>query len=158
MKKIKVNGLITEELQKYLIERFNNASAGIGQCAYIVYNASKFTDEGEIVDNLRVLDQIRRASLKEIMGAFTPNEWMFFADILNGTMITAEFRCLQSGLIAEMEDSIHFDNAAAKWKIDADKLYEKVERLTGAQIDALYYRVEQFWKDENRDLEKWSKW
>ncbi len=101
---------------------------------------------------------IRRASLKEIMGVFTPPEWMFFADILNGTIITAEFRCLQSGLIAEMEDSIHFDNAAAKWKIDADKLYEKVERLTGAQIDALYYRVEPFWKDENRDIEKWSRW
>jgi hypothetical protein len=33
-----------------------------------------------------------------------------------------------------------------------------VEKLTGAQIDALYYRVESFWNDENRDMETWQKW
>lgn len=36
-------------------------------------------------------------------------------------------------------------------------LVSKVQQLTGAQIEALYTFVEEFWNDENRDLEVYSK-
>ena len=30
--------------------------------------------------------------------------------------------------------------------------------LTGAQVDALYARVESFWDKPDRDLDEWAKW
>ena len=89
------------------------------------------------------------------------------ADSLNGTIITPEFRCNTGGLIASVEDSNDFDNLAAKWKVDVGALIEKIKKLTGAQVDAIYSRIESFWNhtaEGNADqtsewnLNKWSVW
>lgn len=150
---------ISEELKEFLKEKFGNVSLGVTTATELLKVANDLKiSMYEIADQLQFLQQIRRASLREIKGVFTPAEWGFFADILNGTIITPEFRCLQSGLIAEVEDAEHFDGTATKWNVNVEKISEKIQNLTGAQIDALYYRVESFWNDENRDMETWQKW
>lgn len=150
---------ISDDNQKFLKENFNNVSAGISTSIDILRRSKDLNvDAYDIIDQLQFLQQIRRASLREIQGIFLENEWGFIVDILNGTLIPAEFRCLQSGLIAEMEDAEHFDSSATKWNVDLQKISDKVRSLTGAQIDAIYYRVKQFWDDPNRDLDSFTKW
>lgn len=150
---------ISESLKDFLKAKFGNVSLGITTGTEVLKAADSLKiDVYGIADQLQFLQQVRRASLLEIKGIFTPEEWKMFADILNGTMITAEFRCLQQGLIAEIEDSEHFEFGASKWGVSVPEVSEKIVKLTGAQIDAIYYRCEQFWKSDNLDLEQWSKW
>lgn len=63
-------------------------------------------------------------------------------------------------LVASIEDSDLYDGLGAKRDVDVKALCDKVSNLTAAQVDAVFARVEAFWNsdDEERDLEKWSKW
>ncbi len=111
-----------------------------------------------IAQSITELQMIRRRSQGELKGIFTPAEWSYMADSLNGTMITAEFRCLPVALVAGIEDSDQYDGLGAKWGVDVKKLCAKVEKLTAAQVDAVFARVEAFWDSEHRDVEKWAIW
>lgn len=113
-----------------------------------------------IAESVNELQMIRRRSQGELKGIFTPAEWCYMADSLNGTMITAEFRCLQGALIASVEDSDLYDGLGAKWNVDVKALCDKVSNLTAAQVDAVFSRIEAFWNsdDEERDLDKWAEW
>lgn len=114
----------------------------------------------KISESITELQMIRRRSQGELKGIFTPSEWCYMADSLNGTIVTAEFRCVPSALVASIEDSDLYDGLGAKWDVDVKALCDKVSNLTAAQVDAVFARVEAFWNsdDEERDLEKWSKW
>lgn len=112
----------------------------------------------KISESLAELQMIRRRSQGELKGIFSPAEWSYMADSLNGTMITAEFRCLQGALIASVEDSDLYDGLGAKWNVDVKVLCDKVRKLTAAQVDAVFARVEAFWNSEEKDLGEWSKW
>lgn len=112
----------------------------------------------DISESLSELQMIRRRSMAEIKGVFTQEEWSLMADSLNGTIVTVEFRCIPGALIANIEDSDIYDGLGAKWGVDVKDLCSKIEKLTAAQVDAVFTRIEEFWNDEDRDLESWARW
>lgn len=107
-----------------------------------------------IIDSCQTLKRIRTVSTGEIQGVFTPSEWSFLVDSLNGTMITDTFRCNVQALVAHCEDSAKYEYLDKKWGVDMTKFLEKIKALHGANIDAIYARVEDFWENE-RNLEEW---
>ena len=66
------------------------------------------------------------------------------------------FRCNVSALVAHCEDAERYDGAASKWGVDIVVLCEKIKSLKGANIDALYTRVESFWANPE-NIDKWAK-
>jgi hypothetical protein len=112
----------------------------------------------KISESIAELQMIRKRSMSELKGVFTSDEWSYMADALNGTIITPEFRCIPGALIASVEDSDTYDGFGAKWGVDVANLCSKIDKLTSAQVDAVFSRIEAFWNDENRDLDSWSKW
>lgn len=112
----------------------------------------------QISESLAELQMIRRRSEAELKGVFTPAEWMLMADSLNGTIASADFRCYPSALAANIEDSDKFDNIGDKWGVDVANLCSKIDKLTAAQCDAVFSRIEAFWNDANRNPDSWSKW
>jgi len=128
---------LPEQQTNYILENYKNINFGIVS----------------IVDALQI---IRKYSLSEIKGVFTPGEWSFFADSLNGTITDGIFRCSKEALIYHCQDAEQLDGTASKWNVDLSQLTAKIEKLTGAQVEALYFRVEQFWENENRDLDAFS--
>jgi hypothetical protein len=128
---------LPEQQTNYILENYKNINFGIVS----------------IVDALQI---IRKYSLSEIKGVFTPGEWSFFADSLNGTITDGIFRCSKEALIYHCQDAEQLDGTASKWDVDLAQLTAKIEKLTGAQVEALYFRIEQFWEGENRDLGAFS--
>lgn len=137
---------ITEGQEKFLLSNYKNVSEGISACI----NKSMMPSEDE-----ELLKLLKAYSLNELKGKFTPNEWKFFADSLNGTMVDGMFRCNVGALVAHCEDSERFEGTASRWEVSIPDLTEKINKLGGAQVEALYTRVESFW-DNPKDLEEWS--
>ena len=110
-----------------------------------------------VIANAETLRKIRQASTDELKGKLSEAEWKFLADSLNGTLITETFRCSQFALWAHCEDAERFHGTGSKWEVDMEGFKAKVLSLTGAQVDALYARVESFWDKPDRDLFEWHK-
>lgn len=93
----------------------------------------------------------------EIKGMFTEAEWKFFADSMNGIMIDETLRYSAQNLAYHNEDAQTYDKTADKWEVDLIELNKKVLALTSAQVDAVYRRIERFWK-ESPELNVWAKY
>lgn len=128
---------ISEEQAKYLVDNFSSVSNGVNEA-------------------LSVLEMIRLYSTKELEGKFKPEEWCFLIDSLNGTLTEGMFRCNAGALAAHCEDAAKYEGTGEKWDINLHILTSKIKNLTGAQVEALYRRVEQFWADENKNLESYT--
>lgn len=137
---------ITEGQEKFLLSNYKNVTEGISDCI----NKAMIPSEDE-----ELLKLLKAYSLNELKGKFAPNEWKFFADSLNGTIVDGMFRCNVGALVAHCEDSEQFEGTASKWDVSVPGLTEKINKLGGAQVEALYTRVERFW-DDPKDLEEWS--
>lgn len=112
----------------------------------------------DIVSALSHYKTIRQVSLGEIKGVFTKEEWMFFIDSMNGTLTDDIFCCNVSALIAHCEDAERFEGTATKYGVNLKKITVKIKRLKGANIEAIYYRVSQFWDNTDKyKLEEYSK-
>ena len=109
-----------------------------------------------IVENLKALRKVRRVSANELRNVFAPNEWKFLVDSLDGVVIPDVFRCSVSALVAHVEDAAALDNLGTKWGVDMSELVEKINLLHGANVDALYTRVEEFWASPGTDLDGWA--
>jgi len=156
-----VSTRIAPEVEQFLSEKFGTVSAGLSMCADITKRVSDVgVDVNKISDEAENLMQIRFYSLKELKNYFTQGEWAFLADMLNGTMITPMFRCNADALCIAIDDADALDHLGEKWKISLYDLLGKVSKCCGSQIDAIYYRVNQFWDSDNetRSLEEWAKW
>lgn len=121
--------------------------------------AEWLTEDGKsinqaIIESCQTLKRIRTVSTGEIKGKFTPSEWSFLADSLNGTMITDTFRCNVQALVAHCEDSAKYEYLDKKWDVNMETFLQKIKTLHGANIDAIYARVEDFWGNE-RNMEEW---
>ena len=119
-------------------------------------------DGGSVTDGVKnivaKLQRHERYADVELRGRFTPEEWKFLADSLNGTMTLDDFRFSASALVAHNEDSQLYDGTAARWGIDLAALNEKVSTLSAAQVEALYRRIERFWANsETIDLDVWAR-
>lgn len=139
---------ISEEQERYLLENYKNVNQGIQACI-----SKAMTPDSD----LETLRYIRTYSRAELSGKFSQQEWYFFFDSLNGSLVDGMFRCNAGALVAHCEDAEKYDHTATKYKLDLNVLASKVQQLSGAQIEALYTFVEEFWNDENRDLEVYSK-
>ena len=109
-----------------------------------------------IINALDALIMIRTYSLSEIRGRFSPGEWSFLADSLNGTMTDGSFRCNAGALAYHCLDADKLDTLGEKWEIDVLDLMDKIKDLTAAQVDAVYFRIEQFWNSEDKNLEEFA--
>lgn len=123
---------------------------------YIMRNGDSITDG---VKNLvSQMQRHERYADVELRGRFTAEEWKFLADSLNGTMVLDDFRFSASALVAHNQDSQLYDGTASRWGIDIDKLNNKCNNLTAAQVEALYRRVERFWNHPETDMDAWAKY
>lgn len=124
--------------------------------------ASWLSVQGESM-NQTIVDQLNNARLSrayglaELKGKFTPNEWKFFADSLNGTIVKDQLRYIKGVLIASCEDSEALDCTASKCGVNLEVLKEKIYSLAASQVEALYSRVESFWVNSG-DLDKWAEY
>jgi len=109
-----------------------------------------------IIDTVQSLQSIKAISENELKGLLTPNEWSFLADSFNGSIIPEAYRYNVQLLIAHCEDSVLYDKLDAKWGIDMNAFKEKLKLLHGANVDAVYDRIESFWS-KNLSLEEWAK-
>ncbi len=130
---------LPEDQAKYIQENYKNQNYGI-------------------IAAIEALMTIRKYSTNELKGIFTPAEWSFLVDSLNGTMTTDSFRCNVGALVHHCRDAEELDGTARKWEVDLGVLIIKIETLTAAQVEALYFRVEQFWEEEGRNLEEFAKY
>jgi hypothetical protein len=154
-----VSARIPQSTWEFLISVGGTAGGAINAILYEVVEADRLgIPPFRLSESVAVLLQIRRRTLNEIKGVFSPSEWLLMADSLNGTGITSEFRCLPVALAANVEDSDKFDDLGVKWGVDIPQLLDKINRLTAAQVDAVFTRIEAFWNDENRDMDSWSQW
>lgn len=153
-----VSTRVSPETEQFLAKQYGTASAGLAICAEEMHRAKKNGFEPtEVSELLQNLEQIRLYSTRELKGKFTQDEWCYLADCLNGTMITPQFRANVGGLIASVEDSNDFDGLGAKWKVNVSDFVAKIKTLTGAQVDAVFTRIEQFWSNNNgKELKEWA--
>lgn len=120
------------------------------------YNVGSINQQ--IIENLQKQATLAKLSMNELRGMFSKGEWSALADMLNSTMVTPTFRYRPEFLIAEIDDTMAYEqDLGAKWNIDIPALKEKCSKLTAAQLDALYTRVEEFWINTNtHDLDAWA--
>ena len=119
-------------------------------------------DGGSVTDGVKNivlrLQRHERYADVELRGRFTPDEWKFLADSLNGSRMLDDFRFSASALVAHNEDSQLYDGTAARWGIDLATLNTKVNALSAAQVEALYRRIERFWANSSTiDLDTWAR-
>ena len=144
-----------------------NIMARKGTTVYLPEDQAKYIKENYknqnygIITAIEALMTIRKYSTNELKGIFTPAEWSFLAESLNGTITDGSFRCNAGALAYHCLDAYKLDGLdglGEKWEIDIQELMDKIKDLTAAQVEALYFRVEQFWEDEERDLEEFAKY
>ena len=135
---------ITEEQEMYLLSTFKNCNAGIRICI------DKYMRGDE---SNRIIQAVSR---QELRGKFTYYEWLFFLGTLNGCKIEGTLRCSWSVLVIHCERVQEHSRAADKYMIDLDVLIKKIRSLSGAQIDAIYSFVEEFWADPKRKVDKYA--
>lgn len=133
---------VSEQTADFISSNFENPTQGATICVETIQQMLKTGIQvQDMAINLQFLQQIRAYSKREIKGVLTANEWKYLADALNGTLITPEFRCNAGGLIASIEDSNDFDNLGVKWNVDIPGFIEKIRKLTGSQIDCIYFNI-----------------
>ena len=129
---------LPEELTKWLTSEGKSINQAVIECA----------------QNLR---RVRLVSVGELRGIFKPDEWKFLADSLNGTSVSESFRCNVLALVAHVEDAAHLESLDRKWALDIEALTNKIKRLHGANVEALYTRIEEYWANsDTTDLDDWA--
>lgn len=111
-----------------------------------------------VIAELNALRRIRTVAMGELKGLFTSQEWMFLADTFNGTLIDDVFCANVGAFIAGCEDAEQYEGTASKWKVDFPLFIAKVKTLHGANIEAIYSRIKDYWEHCNEiKLEDWAK-
>lgn len=133
--------------------------------------ASWLSEQGDsmnqaIVDLLDNARYARMYALNELKNKFTEGEWLFFATSLNNVCVSGQFRYNKKGLIAHCEDSESLNFLASNNEVDINTLIKKIDCISAAQVEALYYRVEKYWNladlpddevfDKEGKLENWE--
>ena len=107
---------------------------------------------------LKFYPTIRRIALFEIKEQFTDPEFKYMLEMMNGHVLS-DLDARNEVMIAEIEYSNTLDNLAQKWKIEIDKLAEKVKKLNHLQVFFLSEWLCTFWDmpDKKFSMEKWIK-
>ena len=105
--------------------------------------------------NLEDFRLIRTNAMNELKGIFSVSEWKFLADSLQSSRIIGPLRLNKGALIAHCEDAAKFEGMAEKWNINLSSLIGEINKLKGANIDAIYKRIENYW-DVPQEMDKWA--
>ena len=110
-----------------------------------------------VIECAQSLRRVRMVSAVELRGLFTPGEWKFLADSLSGASVADSFRCNVPALAAHVENVAQLDLLDKKWNVDVEAFKQKILKLHGANVEALYARVEEFWANrDTTDLNDWA--
>lgn len=111
-----------------------------------------------VISEINALKRIRTVAMGELKGLFTVQEWMFLADAFNGTMIDDVFCANVGAFIAGCEDAERYEGTAQRNGVDLTKFINKVNTLHGANIEAIYSRIKDYWEHSQEiKLEEWAK-
>lgn len=111
-----------------------------------------------VISEINTLKRIRTVAMGELKGLFTVQEWMFLADAFNGTMIDDVFCANVGAFIAGCEDAERYEGTAQRNGVDLTKFINKVNTLHGANIEAIYSRIKDYWEHSQEiKLEEWAK-
>lgn len=111
-----------------------------------------------VVDLIDKVKAIEKYADRDIQGVFSAEEWKYLADSLNGTMVEGDFRYLKGALVASVEDSATYDSLDQKWGVDVNALSDKINGLSSSAIEAIYRRVENYWKNSPLTIDEWAKY
>lgn len=112
-----------------------------------------------VISEINALRRIRTVAMGELKGLFTVQEWEFLADAFNGTLIDDVFCANKGAFIACCEDAERFECTARRHGVDMTELINKVSVLHGANIEAIYSRIKDYWEHcQEIKLEEWAKY
>lgn len=94
---------------------------------------------------------------RDIANVFSPADWKYMADSLNGTLVEGDFRYSAAALCASVVDSATYDGLHEKWGVDVKQLTNKIASLSSSAIEAIYRRVETYW-NKPTDLDQWAQY
>ncbi len=110
-----------------------------------------------VIAEISAIKRIRTVAMGELKGLFTVPEWMFLADAFNGTLIDDVFCANVGAFIAGCEDAEKYEGTASKWGVDLPSFIAKVKTLHGANIEAIYTRIKDYWEHcSELDINNWS--
>lgn len=110
-----------------------------------------------VISEINAIKRIRTVAMGELKGLFTVPEWMFLADAFNGTLIDDVFCANVGAFIAGCEDAERYEGTASKWSVDLSAFIAKVKTLHGANIEAIYTRIKDYWEHcSELDMNNWS--
>ena len=112
-----------------------------------------------VISEINALRRIRTVAMGELKGLFTVQEWEFLADAFNGTLIDDVFCANKGAFIACCEDAERFECTARRHGVAMTDLINKVSVLHGANIEAIYSRIKDYWEHcQEIKLEEWAKY
>lgn len=110
-----------------------------------------------VISEINSLKRIRTVAMGELKGLFTQQEWIFLADAFNGTIIDDVFCANKGAFIAGCEDAERYEGTATRHGVDLPAFIEKVKTLHGANIEAIYSRIKEYWEHSNElDVKNWA--
>lgn len=110
-----------------------------------------------VISEINTIRRIRTVAMGELKGLFSPEEWIFLVDAFNGTLIDEIFCANVGAFMAACEDADRYEGLAVKHGIELSSFLAKVKTLHGANIEAIYSRIKEYWEHyDTIVLEIWA--
>lgn len=111
-----------------------------------------------VISEINTLKRIRLVALGELKGLFTVDEWVFMINTFNSTLTDEMFCANKGAFIACCEDAEKYEGGATILNMDLSAFINKIYSLKGANIEAIYSRIKDYWSHSNEiDLNQWVK-
>lgn len=111
-----------------------------------------------VISEINTLKRIRLVALGELKGLFTVDEWVFMINTFNSTLTDEMFCANKGAFIACCEDAEKYEGGATILNMDLSAFINKINSLKGANIEAIYSRIKDYWSHSNEiDLNQWAK-
>jgi len=95
---------------------------------------------------------LRRASLREIKGIFTKEEFIGLVQCSKGKNLTSELKADKTVYMAFLKSQNEFSRIGWKYGFSFDKLLDKIGKLSSAQIYFIQEEIWRYWKYESRKV------
>ncbi len=111
-----------------------------------------------VINEINAIKRIRTVAMGELKGLFTVDEWVFIINTFNSTLTDEMFCANKGAFIACCEDAEKYEGGATILNIDLSAFINKINSLKGANIEAIYSRIKDYWSHSNEiDLNQWVK-
>lgn len=111
-----------------------------------------------VINEINAIKRIRTVAMGELKGLFTVDEWVFIINTFNSTLTDEMFCANKGAFIACCEDAEKYEGGATILNMDLSAFINKINSLKGANIEAIYSRIKDYWSHSNEiDLNQWVK-